>query len=204
MSRGLNNLYQDEKFVGFGLPKWSPKINHLSYADDTILFRFGDKYSIGRMMVVLCQYEQVSSQMINKNKSSFYIHENTPLGVGIKLKRLTGIKIGIFPFTYLGCSVLHGRSKVVHFEELLRKIARRIGGWHNKFLTFRGKFVLVNHVLQSMPLYLLSVLNPPEKVIYQINKIFSLFSGVNWVELRANTGLNGKTYTCQRRKVELG
>lgn len=41
LSKGLNKLNNDEEFLGYGLPKWSPKINHLAYADDTILFCLG-------------------------------------------------------------------------------------------------------------------------------------------------------------------
>lgn len=36
LTRGLNALWENEEFKGYGLPKWSPNINHLSYADDTI------------------------------------------------------------------------------------------------------------------------------------------------------------------------
>ncbi|KAG5629515.1 hypothetical protein H5410_001232 [Solanum commersonii] len=36
LARSLNQLFKDQKHKGFGLPKWSPEINHLSYADDTI------------------------------------------------------------------------------------------------------------------------------------------------------------------------
>lgn len=41
MSRGLNGLNEDPNFVGYGLPKWSPKINHLAYIDDTIILAQG-------------------------------------------------------------------------------------------------------------------------------------------------------------------
>lgn len=30
LARGLNNLHKDERYRGFGLPKWSTPINHLS------------------------------------------------------------------------------------------------------------------------------------------------------------------------------
>lgn len=53
------------KFIGFGLSKWSDKINHLSYADDTILFCSANKKSMKLMIEVLKEYEKVSGQLIN-------------------------------------------------------------------------------------------------------------------------------------------
>ncbi|XP_060216660.1 uncharacterized protein LOC132644118 [Lycium barbarum] len=38
LPRSLNSLHDNPWFCGFGLPKWSPLINHLAYADDTIIF----------------------------------------------------------------------------------------------------------------------------------------------------------------------
>lgn len=29
LSRGLNRLHSDTQFKGYGIPKWSPEINHL-------------------------------------------------------------------------------------------------------------------------------------------------------------------------------
>ncbi|WMV09821.1 hypothetical protein MTR67_003206 [Solanum verrucosum] len=70
LSRGLNKLHTDPQYKGYGLPKWSPEINHLSYADDTILFGSSDKGSIIKMMKVLTDYEKVSdgaSKRIRRN-----------------------------------------------------------------------------------------------------------------------------------------
>lgn len=74
MSRSLNRLFEDDKFVGYELPKWSAHINHLSYANDTILFHLGDKYLVCKMMKVMTRYENISGQLINKKKSFFYIN----------------------------------------------------------------------------------------------------------------------------------
>uniref|UniRef100_A0A0V0H3R1 Putative ovule protein n=1 Tax=Solanum chacoense TaxID=4108 RepID=A0A0V0H3R1_SOLCH len=97
LSRNLNNLNEHESFKGFGMPKWSPKINHLAYADDTILFGSAERQSVIKMMNVLKEYERVSGQMINKDKSFFYVHEKTPLVVTIRMRKLTGIRPGNFP-----------------------------------------------------------------------------------------------------------
>lgn len=53
MSRGLNALQFNLYFYGFGLPKWNPNINHLAYADDTIIFSSSDATSLQLNMEVL-------------------------------------------------------------------------------------------------------------------------------------------------------
>ena len=57
LARSLNKLNKNAAFKGFGLPKRSPKINYLSYVDDTVLFCSGDRVSIIKMMKVLRYYE---------------------------------------------------------------------------------------------------------------------------------------------------
>ncbi|WMV24639.1 hypothetical protein MTR67_018024 [Solanum verrucosum] len=192
LARALNSLHKDDNFKGYGMPKWSPEINHLSYADDTILFCSGDRVSVIKMMKILKDYEAISGQMINKSKSFFYLHDKTPLIVAIRMRRLTGIRQGNFPFIYLGFPVFYGRNNSCYYEELIRKIAKRIFAWHNRFLSFGGKQILVNSVLQSLPIYMLSAMNPPKRVMEQIHQIFAKFfwgksggvKGKHWVAWR--------------------
>nr|XP_009764832.1 PREDICTED: uncharacterized protein LOC104216481 [Nicotiana sylvestris] len=74
--RSLNKLFEDKRFIGYGMPKWTDPLNHLAYADDTIIFASADSYSLGKVVEVLKLYEQTSGQLINKSKSSYYMHAN--------------------------------------------------------------------------------------------------------------------------------
>lgn len=85
LSRGLNALHMNLYFCGFGLPKWSLKINHLAYADDTIIFSSSDATSLQLIMEVLNAYEAASGQLINKLKSVVYMHHSTSLEVITKV-----------------------------------------------------------------------------------------------------------------------
>jgi len=76
LSRALNSLFDDPQFVGYGMPKWSANLNHLAYAEDTIIFASSHDYSLGNIMVVLQDYEKQSGQKVNKEKSYFYLHQN--------------------------------------------------------------------------------------------------------------------------------
>lgn len=64
LSRALNNLFNCAGFQGYGLPKWSEKINHLAYADDTIIFTKADSTSLKLLMQTLREYESQSGQKI--------------------------------------------------------------------------------------------------------------------------------------------
>ncbi|XP_019248338.1 PREDICTED: uncharacterized protein LOC109227594 [Nicotiana attenuata] len=92
LSRGLNSLHQNLYFCGFGLPKWSLKINHLAYADDTIIFSSSDATSLRLVMEVLHAYESASGQLVNKSKSPIYMHHLSDMEVVRKVERVSGLE----------------------------------------------------------------------------------------------------------------
>lgn len=128
-----------------------------------------------KMMTILKDYEAISGQLINRSKSFFYLHEKTPLIYFIRLRKLTRIRQLEFTITYLRCPIFYGRKKSVYFEEILRKISRRILAWQSRLLTFGGKLILTRHVLQTMPIYLLSTMNPTVTIIKTIHQVLAKF-----------------------------
>ncbi|XP_075084870.1 putative mitochondrial protein AtMg01250 [Nicotiana tabacum] len=97
LSRGLNALHMNLNFCGYGMPKWSPKINHLAYADDTIIFSSSDVPSLPLIMEVLYAYEVASGKLINKSKSAVYLHSLFSDEVVDKIERITRISKQKFP-----------------------------------------------------------------------------------------------------------
>lgn len=57
LTRNLNTLNQIPQFIGYGMPRKRPEINHVSYADDMIIFSSVDLFSLRLIMVVLRKYE---------------------------------------------------------------------------------------------------------------------------------------------------
>ncbi|XP_060202505.1 uncharacterized protein LOC132630945 [Lycium barbarum] len=185
LTRSLNKLHEKPSFIGYGMPKWSPQINHLSYADDTILFCYGDGCSLKLMMKRLRNYEKASGQLVNTDKSCYYIHHKVLARVNRRIKRHTKMRNRSFPFTYLGCPVFYGRRKLIYYEDLIKKVMKRILSWQNRLLSFGGRYVLINHVLQTMPVYLLSAMNPSSGVIKQLHKIFAKFFWSNTIGVKS-------------------
>ena len=95
-----------------------------------------------------------------------------------RIKRLTGFKEKQGPITYLGCPLFGGRPKNVYFSDLINKVVSRITGWQTKQLSYGGRAVLAKHVLQALPIHLLSAVTPPKSIIRQIQMIIGdLFWG---------------------------
>lgn len=65
------------------------------------------------MMTMLRQYEDVSGQLINLDKSFLCLHEKVPISICHKIRRWTEIRQGKFSFTYLGYLIFYGRKKNV-------------------------------------------------------------------------------------------
>ncbi|XP_059301858.1 uncharacterized protein LOC132053773 [Lycium ferocissimum] len=136
---------------------------------------FEDDQFIGRIMHVLREYEQTSGQLINKSKSSYYMYSKVGNDLMQLVGSFTGFNKGSFPFTYLGCPITHSRKKKVYYSELFKKVKGKLHSWKGKMLSFGGKAVLIQSVLQSMPIYLLSVIAPPKCVIKELHRIFARF-----------------------------
>ncbi|XP_059295500.1 uncharacterized protein LOC132048832 [Lycium ferocissimum] len=91
LSSSLNAFLEKDKFKPFGMPKWSPPINPLSYVDDTLLFLSTEKESVKLMMKKIQQYEEVSGQLVNLNKSAFYVHHKVSQTMSMPLHILSAM-----------------------------------------------------------------------------------------------------------------
>ncbi|XP_019225903.1 PREDICTED: uncharacterized protein LOC109207439 [Nicotiana attenuata] len=167
-------------FIGFEMPKGSKNINYLSYADD--IFSSSHFHAIQWTTNVLEEYEVASGRKVNKEKSSFYMRENTPYHEANTVHLITEFKRHPFPFTYLGCPIFYNRRQDVFYKDIIHKV--RIYSWKGRLLSIGGREILIAHVLESMPIHLLSAVNPPQYVIAKLHRIFARF-------FKSNSG-NGK------------
>lgn len=68
-----------------------------------------------------------------------------------------------------------GSPDVVLFDGVIAKIQSRLQHWSTRLLSHGGKLVLIKHVLSSIPMYLLQVLQPPKAVLVKLGRLFNAF-----------------------------
>lgn len=75
LSRSLNGFNNHQDYHGFVIERRAPQVNHLSFADDTILFTLGRVKSFKLIMPILRTYEDTSGLLINSDKCHFMVHQ---------------------------------------------------------------------------------------------------------------------------------
>lgn len=100
------------------------------------------------------------------------------------IKNLSGFEKGAWPCTYLGIPSHVGRVRIGMFDPLITKVHKTLAGWKGRLVSFGGKLILIKHVLSSLPIHMLSVLNLPKGVFSALKGIFSNFLWGSTIENR--------------------
>lgn len=102
----------------------------------------------------------------------------------------------------MGCPLFWGRTKSIYFLSIIIKIQNKLEGWKGKILSLGAKLTLIKHVLVSMPLYLISLINPTKQTFYQLNKIMANFFGMTKMGNEKRTGLDGPYFASYKMKED--
>jgi hypothetical protein len=75
------------------------------------------------------------------------------------------------PFVYLGLPVGANPRRLTTWEPLLEALRKRLGTWENKYVSLGGRIVLLNSVLNAIPVFYLSYLKIPIQVWKKVRPI---------------------------------
>ncbi|XP_039039106.1 uncharacterized protein LOC120176866 [Hibiscus syriacus] len=145
-----------------------PKISHLLYADNSLLFVKNSMEEVCKVKSILNQYEKASGQKVNFEKSSIYFSPNTPAADRMRFLSELGVVEASDPGNYLGLPLAVGKGKRATFNFIRDKTEKRIQGWTKRLLSFGGREVFIKSVVQALPVYAMSCYLIPEGVIEDI------------------------------------
>jgi hypothetical protein len=111
------------------------RLNHLFFADDSLLFCKANIFEWIRIQEVLELYEKKSGQKLNRTKTSIFFSRNTRRGAKEHILSIAGINSTRRYEKYLGLPSLVGRSRMEAFMGIKDRIWQRINGWKEKFLS---------------------------------------------------------------------
>ncbi|XP_057811835.1 uncharacterized protein LOC131026077 [Salvia miltiorrhiza] len=126
-------------FRELGFAALQPRISHLLFADDCIIFGRVNEKEVGVIGAILKKYEDVSGQQVNLSKFSISFSS----GVLEETRNMLAAKLGVScqgqNGVYLGIPSVVGRSKVEIFQMLVDRTRKKAKDWKRKFLSEREK-----------------------------------------------------------------
>jgi len=155
-SAEATGLYHAFKLINSGLA-----ISHLQYADDTLFL--ATMANLWALKTILRCFELAFGLKVNFLKS--YVMLCHGVNVGSEFlslaERFLHCWAGIVPFTYLGLPVGANLRLEKTWQPLLLLLASRLSSWGNKYVSMGGRVVLLNSVLNVIPIFYLFVMKMP-------------------------------------------
>jgi hypothetical protein len=141
----------------------------LQYADDTLIVMRGDTVDAHELKNILQNFSQATGLKINYNKSTLVpIHMEAELAD--QCAEIIGCTQQSFPQNYLGLPLSASKLPVSAFTTYIDRTDKFLSSWQASLLNNMGRVVLINSVLDSQLVYIMSATQVPPEVIKQIDK----------------------------------
>lgn len=171
----LRKAERDKRLSGISVCRGGPRISHLLFADDSLLFCQAKLEECNNLMDILTLYEESSGQKINRDKTAIFFSRNTAENKREEIKSRWGAQVLSQYEKYLGLPALVGRSKEQAFKGLKDRIARKIQGWNERFLSKAGREVLIKAVAQAIPTFTMSCFSLPKSFCKDVDALVANF-----------------------------
>ena len=160
---------------GVALCRQGPKITHLFFADDSLLFTRATNTACEKIKLILEQYEKASGQQINWDKTTIFFSKSTPVPTQNAIKESLNVPIIRQYEKYLGLPSLIGRNRAESFAQIKERVWQKLKGWKEKLLSQAGREVLIKAVAQEIPAYSMSCFRLPIKLCHDLEALIRRF-----------------------------
>ena len=127
----LKQAEASDDLHGYRISRGAPSISHLLCC---------------KMHSILGEYEKISGQAVNVQKSGIFFSGNVPEALKSNISNKLGVHAPLNTRGYLGLPSLIGRNKRVIFAFLWEMMWKMIKGWQSKLLSQAGKEILIKKV----------------------------------------------------------
>ncbi|KAK2414852.1 hypothetical protein QL285_037392 [Trifolium repens] len=157
-------------FKGFHVGGNGLVISHLQYADDTLCIGEASVQNLWTLKSILRGFHMVSGLKVNFWKSCL-MGVNTQADFVDLACSFLNCRQGQFPFKYLGLPVGANPRRLSTWDPLIDYLKKRLNSWGKKHISLGGRIVLINSVLNSIPIFFMSFLKMPSQVVKTVVRI---------------------------------
>jgi ribonuclease HI len=160
---------------GVALCRRGPRITHLFFADDSLLFTKATTKDCAKLQEILLMYERASGQQVNRDKTTIFFSKATPTGTQETIRDALGVPIIKQYERYLGLPSFVGKNRTACFTQLKERVWSKLMGWKEKLLSQAGREVLIKSVAQAIPTYTMSCFRLPNRLCQDLEAMIRKF-----------------------------
>lgn len=179
ISQGLsaifNNLATQKKIQGICIARGSPRITHLFFADDSLIFFKANRDNCSNIKKGLQDYEIASGQQVNFDKSTIAFSKCTPRDNILFIKTCLNLSVCQGHDLYLDLPTFSLRTKWIQFGYLRDRVAKKLDNWKARFFSDGGLEILIKAVIQAIPTYAMSCFRIPSSINHEIEALCANF-----------------------------
>ena len=107
------------------------------------------------MKLLLRAFEQLSGLKMNFHKSELFCFGAAKANQNEHAQTF-GCNVGSLPFRYLGIPMHHRKLMNRDRKHVEERFQKRLSCWRSKMLSVGGRLILINYVLSSLPMFMMS------------------------------------------------
>ena len=126
------------------------------------------------LKLLLCAFEQLSGLKINFHKSEIFCFGEAQQ-CEAQYSQLFGCQTGNYPFKYLSIPMHHRKLSNGDWNIIEQRFEKKLSSWKGEHLSVGGRLVLINSVLTSLAMFMLSFFEVPRGVLEKLEYYRSRF-----------------------------
>ena len=178
-AEGLSAMLRRDEFGenprGISACRGAPRVSHLLFADDCIVFCKASTEEGLKVTKILDNYEREFGKKLNREKTSLFFSKNMKVEVQEAVKDMFGAQIILQHEKYLGLPPLVGRGKKKAFNRIKDQVGRKIASWKGKLLSPASREILIKALAQATPTYTMNYFKIPNSICNELNSLIYNF-----------------------------
>ncbi|KAL0417527.1 UNVERIFIED_CONTAM: putative mitochondrial protein [Sesamum radiatum] len=171
----LQRAARDGRLQGVAVCRQAPRVSHLLFADDTLIFCQATVEAALCILEVLDIFGRAAGQEINFAKSSVVFSRNTIASLRDVIQGILDIRVERRHDLYLGLPSIVGKTRRSVFQSIRDRVWNRINGWNERNLSQAGKEILIKAVAQAIPTYAMGCFRLPLSLVKEIQSMVANF-----------------------------
>lgn len=170
LGRVIISAKEEGRIQGLRLTPNGDTLTHQQFVDDTMLQGTPTVKEAKSFKQILFDLTMAAGTEVILTKSKVFVF-NTDISIQRNLSRILGFQRDNLPSKYLGIPLTDKPLRKDVWECIINKLKDKFIKWTIRSQNLVGRLVLTKVVLQTIPIYMLTALLAPTRVLQQIRNI---------------------------------